>query len=53
MQPASFTPETIAEIDAAIVLTDHDDIDLTPLDGADLVVLDTKNALQGSNIERL
>jgi nucleotide sugar dehydrogenase len=39
--------------DAAILVTDHDDLDLTALESATLQVLDTKNRLRASNIVRL
>lgn len=39
--------------DAAILLTDHDDIDLERLMASDVPVLDTKHCLTGNNVERL
>ncbi|WP_345762829.1 nucleotide sugar dehydrogenase [Diaminobutyricibacter sp. McL0608] len=39
--------------DAAILVTDHDDLDLLSVEGARLPVLDTKNRLRGSNVVRL
>lgn len=42
----------VADADGAVLLVDHDDIDLTPLAGAPWV-LDTRGVLTGPNVERL
>jgi UDP-N-acetyl-D-mannosaminuronate dehydrogenase len=47
------TPDTLAEADVVIVVTDHSDIDLSLLVDAPLPVFDTRNSVQGSNIHRL
>lgn len=39
--------------DVAILLTDHDDFDLEKFSGSTVPLLDTRNRLQGENIERL
>lgn len=39
--------------DAAILLTDHDDLELNLLTSSNVPVLDTKNRVSGSNVERL
>lgn len=43
----------IEAVDAAVILTDHDDVALEPLLNAKVLVLDTKNVLNGPNTERL
>jgi UDP-N-acetyl-D-glucosamine dehydrogenase len=45
--------ELMRSVDAAILVTDHEDFDLSLLEGTDTPVLDTKNKISGSNIERL
>lgn len=50
---AELDAATIASSDAIVVLTDHDSLDLSPLLGADAIVFDTKNTLQGESIEKL
>lgn len=42
----------VGEADGAVLLVDHDDIDLAPLAGAPWV-LDTRGVLEGPNVERL
>lgn len=52
VERVDLTPEVIDGVDVTVLLTDHDDIDLSLLEhGA--AVLDTKNRLTGAAIERL
>ena len=44
---------TIESADAVILVTDHDEFDLTVLEAASTPVLDAKNRLVGTHIERL
>lgn len=39
--------------DIAVLVTDHDDIDLSVLEGSTTPVLDTKNRIESANIQRL
>jgi nucleotide sugar dehydrogenase len=50
---AGSVAEALKLADAAILVTDHDDMDLAALEGSKLPVLDTKNRLRTSNVERL
>jgi UDP-N-acetyl-D-glucosamine dehydrogenase len=43
----------LAGADAAILLTDHDDLRLDHLEGTTIPVLDTKDRVKGVNVERL
>lgn len=43
----------VDEADIVVVLTDHDDVDYTPVEVSKTIVLDTKNRLCGDNIQRL
>ncbi|QEE60839.1 nucleotide sugar dehydrogenase [Salinibacterium sp. dk2585] len=45
--------DLIRSVDAAILVTDHDDFDLSVLENIDTPVLDTKNKISGRNVERL
>lgn len=45
--------DAIAAADIAVLLTDHDDVDLSLLDSPKLPILDTKNRLLAAHIERL
>lgn len=49
----SLTSESVAGTDLVLLLTDHDDFDLTILGSSSTPVLDTKNALVGDAITRL
>ena len=53
VERVDLTPEIVAGVDAAVLLTDHDDIDLSVLEQDGISVLDTKNRLAGASIERL
>lgn len=44
---------TLATTDAVVLLTDHDAIDVDPLLDSEALVLDTRNVLDGINVERL
>jgi UDP-N-acetyl-D-glucosamine dehydrogenase len=50
---AQLTAEEVASTDIAIIVTDHDDIDLAVLTASATPVLDTKNATTGANVQRL
>ena len=43
----------VRDVDIAILVTDHDDFDLSVLENSGTRVLDTKNRLLGGNIQRL
>jgi len=43
----------LAQADVAVLLTDHDDLSLTPLTESTIPVLDTRNRLTGPNITTL
>ena len=47
------TADMIAGVDAAVLITDHDDLDLSVLNDGSTPVLDTRNRLGGESIERL
>ncbi|CAO1652902.1 nucleotide sugar dehydrogenase [Salinibacterium sp. NSLL150] len=49
----SLTAETIAGMDIAVLLTDHDTLELELLNTADVPVLDTRNRLNGPKVEIL
>lgn len=50
---ADYTVEVFSNADAVILVTDHDDFDLSVLSGLSVPVLDAKNRLSGSHVERL
>lgn len=43
----------LGSIDAVVVITDHDDIDLSALAQAGVPILDTRNVVSGSTVEKL
>lgn len=43
----------LPEVDLAVLVTDHDDLDYERLQSADVAVLDTRNRLQGVRVEAL
>lgn len=53
----NLTPETIAEVDLVILVTDHDDFDFELLErgavSGDVTVFDTRNRLRGEGVHRL
>jgi UDP-N-acetyl-D-glucosamine dehydrogenase len=50
---ATLDADLVASADALILITDHDDLDMGLLEGASTPVLDTRNRLTGTNVERL
>ena len=50
---ATLDAESLALMDIAILVTDHDDLDLAILEASTLRILDTKNRLTGAHVERL
>jgi len=44
---------SVSAANIAVLLTDHDDLDLTVIEDSELPLLDTKNRMTGGNIERL
>jgi UDP-N-acetyl-D-glucosamine dehydrogenase len=50
---AEYTSESLSTADAIIMVTDHDDFDMTVAEQAGVPVLDTKNRLTGPSVERL
>ncbi len=53
VERAQLSAELLSASDAAILVTDHDDFDLSLLERSTVPVLDTKNRLAGNNVERL
>ena len=53
MQLVDCTPETLAEADLVVVLTDHDDVDWELLERHADRVLDTRNRLTDPAVDRL
>lgn len=47
------TPQSAADADLAIIVTDHSDIDLSLLAGSETPVFDTRNSITGPNVSRL
>jgi len=47
------TPAEVSEADAVVVVTDHDTFDYDSLKRHARYVLDTRNRIQGANVERL
>jgi UDP-N-acetyl-D-glucosamine dehydrogenase len=50
---ASLDAKLVADADALILITDHDDLDMGLLDASANPVLDTRNRLSGPSVERL
>ncbi|MGN6502879.1 MAG: nucleotide sugar dehydrogenase [Pseudolysinimonas sp.] len=50
---ATLDADLIADADALILITDHDDLDLALLSASTTPVLDTHNRLEGPKVERL
>lgn len=50
---APLTAETVEQVDLAILVTDHDDFDLAMLGQSSTPVLDTRDRVQGANVQRL
>lgn len=53
VERAHLSVETLDQADAIILVTDHDDFDLTLMESVTTPVLDTKNRLSGAHVERL
>lgn len=51
--PMPLSDATLTMMDIAVLVTDHEDFDLSVLDRADTPTLDSKNKLFGKNIEKL
>lgn len=49
----TLTADTLSGVDAAILVTDHDDFDLAFLSRSGVPTLDAKNRLSGDSVERL
>jgi UDP-N-acetyl-D-glucosamine dehydrogenase len=47
------TPTVVAETDAVVLLTDHDDVDYELVERRAKWILDCRNRLSGNNVERL
>lgn len=47
------TSELLDSVDAAVLITDHDDFDLNLLNESSTPILDTRNRLSGESVERL
>jgi len=50
---AEWSPESIADMDAAVIVTPHIEVDHRLLAGVDPVVIDTRNALKGIEAENI
>lgn len=53
VERVQLTSEVLEGADAAVLLTDHDELDLAILSSSSTPVLDAKNRLDGPNVERL
>ncbi|KRE66451.1 UDP-N-acetyl-D-glucosamine dehydrogenase [Arthrobacter sp. Soil761] len=53
VRSVALNEDAISEADIAVLLTDHDDLDLSILTAHDLPLLDTKNRLVAGCVERL
>ena len=53
VERVDLTEEQISESDAVIVVTNHDDIDLSIVGASTSPVLDTKNCVTGGRVERM
>lgn len=53
VKKAEFSAAVVDQADIVIVLTDHDDVDYSPVEAARTTVLDTKNRLRGANVHCL
>ncbi|HEX7835180.1 MAG TPA: nucleotide sugar dehydrogenase [Pseudolysinimonas sp.] len=50
---ASLDADLIESADVLVLITDHDDLDLALLGASSTPVLDTRNRIEGANVERL
>lgn len=53
VENVALTNRTLSTMDLAILLTDHDDLDLAILESNGTPVLDTRNRINGPSVERL
>ncbi|MEV8252601.1 nucleotide sugar dehydrogenase [Rhodoglobus sp. NPDC076762] len=53
VEKAELTAEALENSDVAVLITDHDEFDLTLINESSTPILDTKNRLSGTNSERL
>ncbi|CAN7240746.1 nucleotide sugar dehydrogenase [Pseudarthrobacter oxydans] len=53
VKKVEFTQAEVDEADIVVVLTDHDDIDYSPVEVTETLVLDTKNVMRGATVSRL
>ncbi|WP_308467878.1 nucleotide sugar dehydrogenase [Rathayibacter soli] len=53
VESVELTQETVARADVAILVTDHDDLDLRDLTSSNVPILDTKNVLVGHSVTKL
>lgn len=53
VERVDFTVESLTRADVAVLITDHDDLDLDILNSCSTPILDTKNRLSGEHVERL
>lgn len=53
VEPVNVSHETLGRTDVAILVTDHDDLDLRDLTSSGVPILDTKNILFGAAVTKL
>lgn len=53
VERTALTKDVLATVDAAVLITDHDELDLSLLASSDVPVLDTRNRLAGPAVELL
>ncbi|WP_431218682.1 UDP binding domain-containing protein [Leifsonia xyli] len=53
VERAPYAAETLADADAIVLVTDHEEFDLALLANSTVPVLDTKNRVNGPAVERL
>lgn len=53
VERAHLSQETMAGMDAIVLVTDHDNVDLAAIEGSGVPVLDTRNRLHGERVQRL
>jgi len=53
VEQVELTEDALARADVAVLITDHDNLDLTVLSSTATPVLDTKNAIQGASVIKL
>ena len=50
MTSVPLTPDTLREIDVALIVTDHDDVDYGLLSASEILVIDTRNAIRRASL---